>query len=436
MRFRRDRIPPGFVLLASGFGYDTGGGLFAVREDGVERLTGLARRDWRWRVGSSSGCFARPGAGLRERTARLRRARRRPTSGSRTSTTRTTSIGTAAASSSYRRRGTQSLGLPLRGNRPKLDGTGPRRCLAHQQPDNREGAPANRGVRRLHAPSQWVDQDPSRTRVRLRCRDGRTHRLRPHLPHHRACSTEGGWFATRATTSSSSRGSVKRRLELRGWTRGSPLPIATSSWAARPATGPQRRASGSLGNPRRRWRVADRIVCRARIYDLLLVPEALAGRSTSHLRQSAPASPSRHSGTSLPAGVQPQALGERRAATGRGHPGRDHRKLPEVLPRGTMQRAECTVTTGFDHSRLSAAGQVNLSYRWLEGPPGAPLTEGLRSPLPRPLPPEGAAECRLALEVPAVSGGYTIRVTLVQEQVRWFDEVDSRNGWTVRVRVG
>jgi hypothetical protein len=101
-----------------------------------------------------------------------------------------------------------------------------------------------------------------------------------------------------------------------------------------------------------------------------------------------------------------------------------------------MQRAECTVTTGFDHSRLSAAGQVNLSYRWLEGPPGAPLTEGLRSPLPRPLPPEGAAECRLALEVPAVSGGYTIRVTLVQEQVRWFDEVDSRNGWTVRVRVG
>jgi hypothetical protein len=102
-----------------------------------------------------------------------------------------------------------------------------------------------------------------------------------------------------------------------------------------------------------------------------------------------------------------------------------------------MQRAECTVTNKGSAILVSAPpNPVNLSYRWLERPPGAPLTEGLRSPLPRPLPPEGAAECRLALEVPAVSGGYTIRVTLVQEQVRWFDEVDSRNGWTVRVRVG
>jgi hypothetical protein len=42
VRFRRDRIPSGFVLLASGFGYDTGGGLFALGEDAVERLDGLS----------------------------------------------------------------------------------------------------------------------------------------------------------------------------------------------------------------------------------------------------------------------------------------------------------------------------------------------------------------------------------------------------------
>jgi hypothetical protein len=78
---------------------------------------------------------------------------------------------------------------------------------------------------------------------------------------------------------------------------------------------------------------------------------------------------------------------------------------------------------------------VNLSYRWLEGPPGAPLAEGLRSPLPRPLPPGDAVECRYALEVPAVPGNYTIRVTLVQEHVRWFDEVDTANGPTMRLRV-
>jgi len=37
--------------------------------------------------------------------------------------------------------------------------------------------------------------------------------------------------------------------------------------------------------------------------------------------------------------------------------------------------------------------------------------------------------------VPAVAGDYTIRLTLVQEEVRWFDEVDIGNGWTARVRV-
>lgn len=208
--------------------------------------------------------------------------------------------------------------------------------------------------------------------------------------------------------------------------------------AARDGTATGERAAVSV-IPRRRWRVADRndLPCRE-IYDLLLVPEALAGGvriafATNPLRLAEQAQ--RDLFTS--AGVQPTRLW----ATGEPLPVEACRvkitgKLPEVLPRGTMQRAECTVTNKGSAILVSAPpNPVNLSYRWLEGPPGAPLTKGLRSPLPRPLPPEGAAECRIALEVPAVSGCYTIRVTLVQEQVRWFDEVDSRNGWTVRVRV-
>jgi hypothetical protein len=101
-----------------------------------------------------------------------------------------------------------------------------------------------------------------------------------------------------------------------------------------------------------------------------------------------------------------------------------------------MQRAECTVTNKGSAILVSAPpNPVNLSYRWLEGPPGALLAEGLRSPLPRPLPPGGAAECRVALEVPAIPGDYTIRFTLVQEHVRWFDEVDSANGSTISLLV-
>jgi hypothetical protein len=112
-------------------------------------------------------------------------------------------------------------------------------------------------------------------------------------------------------------------------------------------------------------------------------------------------------------------------------------KLPEVLPRGTIQRAECVVTNKGSAILVSAPpNPVNVSYRWLEGPPRVPLAEGLRSPLPRRLPPGAAAECRVPLEVPAIPGNYKILVTLVQEHVRWFDEVDSANGWTMRLRVG
>ena len=191
--------------------------------------------------------------------------------------------------------------------------------------------------------------------------------------------------------------------------------------------------------PRRRWRVADRIdlPCRE-IYDLLLVPEALAngvrnGFATNPLRLAEQSQ--RDLFTS--AGVQPTRLW----ASAEPLPVEACRveitaKLPDALPRGTIQRAECRVTNKGSAILISAPpNPVNVSYRWLEGPQGAPLAEGLRSPLPRPLPPEGAAECRVALKVPAIPGDYTIRVTLVQEQVRWFDEVDSANGWTKRLRV-
>jgi len=43
--------------------------------------------------------------------------------------------------------------------------------------------------------------------------------------------------------------------------------------------------------------------------------------------------------------------------------------------------------------------------------------------------------CRLALEAPSAAGDYTLVITLVQEQVRWFDEADERNGVAYRIRV-
>ena len=47
--------------------------------------------------------------------------------------------------------------------------------------------------------------------------------------------------------------------------------------------------------------------------------------------------------------------------------------------------------------------------------------EGLRSPLVPPLPPRGQHRYAAAVLAPQSAGAYCLRVTLVQEQVAWFD---------------
>jgi Domain of unknown function (DUF4915) len=446
VRFKRDRIPPGFVLLASGFGYDTGGGLFAVREDGVERLDAL----------STTGLTL---AG--DRLVRLLRAPEEPGYGSEllvydergvvqyhrledvddphdvhwdgssfvVVSTALNAIAWVAPSGEIIRRWT----APGDGDAWHVNSltTADGRLLA-----------AAFGDFTRHR--EWVDEDPGGrgfvfdVETREQVVGGLT------CPHHPRL-LDGRWVVCNSRDHElvelESGGRVSRRLVLRGWTRG----IATTDRvlfvgesAARDGTATGERAAVSVV-PRRRWRVADRIdlPCRE-IYDLLLVPEALAngvrnGFATNPLRLAEQSQ--RDLFTS--AGVQPTRLW----ASAEPLPVEACRveitaKLPDALPRGTIQRAECRVTNKGSAILISAPpNPVNVSYRWLEGPQGAPLAEGLRSPLPRPLPPEGAAECRVALEVPAIPGDYTIRVTLVQEQVRWFDEVDSANGWTKRLRV-
>ena len=446
MRFRRDRIPPGFVLLASGFGYDTGGGLYAVREDGVEQLDGL----------STTGLTL---AG--ERLVRLLRAPEEPGYGSELLV--------------YDERGVvQYLRLEDLDDPHDVHWDGSsfvvvsttRNALAWV-------APSGEIVRRWTAPGEgdawhvnslttangrllaaafgeftrhreWVDEDPSGRGFVFDVESGEHVVGGLTCPHHPRL-LDGKWVICNSRDHElvelEPGGRVLRRLGLRGWTRGiaaTDRVLFVGESAARDGAATGERAAVSVV-PRRRWRVADRfdLPCRE-VYDLLLVPEALAagvrnGFATNPLRLAEQAQRDLFAS----AGVQPTRLW----ASGEPLPVEACRveiaaRLPEALPRGTIQQAECTVTNRGSAIFVSAPpNPVNLSYRWLEGPADAPLPEGLRSPLPRPLPPQESAACRFALEVPAVPGDYTIRITLVQEHVRWFDEVDSANGWTTRIRV-
>jgi len=65
---------------------------------------------------------------------------------------------------------------------------------------------------------------------------------------------------------------------------------------------------------------------------------------------------------------------------------------------------------------------VQLSYRWFrEGTDEAAVAEGARTPLQPSMPPGGTAAYWMTITAPADPGRYRLRVTLVQEYVRWLD---------------
>jgi hypothetical protein len=67
---------------------------------------------------------------------------------------------------------------------------------------------------------------------------------------------------------------------------------------------------------------------------------------------------------------------------------------------------------------------VQLSYRWLRDETGEIVgPEGLRTPLQPPLPPGKTATYSMNIAAPDEPGRYRLRVTLVQEFLRWLDSL-------------
>jgi hypothetical protein len=69
---------------------------------------------------------------------------------------------------------------------------------------------------------------------------------------------------------------------------------------------------------------------------------------------------------------------------------------------------------------------VRLSYRWLARDGAVVVEDGERTELPRDLPPGGRVELRAVVRAPDAPGRYTLRLSLVQEGVAWFDARGAR----------
>jgi len=233
-------------------------------------------------------------------------------------------------------------------------------------------------------------------------------------------------------------GAIRRRLELRSWTRGLAVTerhfFVGESALRRPDA---HEATASVAVIRRKdWRLRERIALPCEeIYDIVQAPPELveglrrgfrtnpvrtAERDQLALFDELGLRPARLWATGE--ALSPDACRVRFAARG-----------PAKLAANSWHELECRIENlGSTFLVPAPPHPVHISYHWSRD--GA-SEEGVRSPLPYAIPPGTGVTCRCGLVAPSAPGEYELRLTLVQEGIAWFDELDPRNAWSCCVEV-
>lgn len=76
----------------------------------------------------------------------------------------------------------------------------------------------------------------------------------------------------------------------------------------------------------------------------------------------------------------------------------------------------------------NSSSPVFLSYRWMDRNKNVVAWDGLRTPLPSVMMPNRETTINALVETPKLPGQYTLRLTMVQEGVAWFDEKGATPG--------
>jgi acetolactate synthase-1/2/3 large subunit len=111
--------------------------------------------------------------------------------------------------------------------------------------------------------------------------------------------------------------------------------------------------------------------------------------------------------------------------------------IPDQFVSGKTTLVECHVQNlgdGFLCSHLPHP--VNLSYRWrgVGDPATLDAGDGIRTHLPSMLPPGSAITCRVEVRAPDAEGDYELVLTMVQEGVTWFNDIDATNACCAKVK--
>jgi len=104
-------------------------------------------------------------------------------------------------------------------------------------------------------------------------------------------------------------------------------------------------------------------------------------------------------------------------------------ELPEVMAAESTSNVEVELENlGTGIFASAAPYPVLLSYRWFSTDDGdTECIVGQRTRLPRIVPPHYSLSCPMQIQTPTRPGAYRLQVTLVQEWVGWFDDVDASN---------
>jgi acetolactate synthase-1/2/3 large subunit len=266
----------------------------------------------------------------------------------------------------------------------------------------------------------------------------------PHSPKF----MDGAWIVCNSATQElvqieESTGAIRRRLQLGGWTRGVAVSddlLFVGESANRHVPKANDRASIAV-ICRKTWNLLDRIELPCReISDLLLAPSSfLEGVRIGFRTNPRRVVEQEQYALFRQVGVEPVRLW----ATGDPLP-REACKvkiegnIPSVLEADALAEFECRLENLGSAFLVSAPpNPVHISYKWLDERFKRPIegTEGLRTRLLEALAPHEARTCRIRVVGPPVEGHVILRLTLVQEHVAWFDDLDESNSWSQLVRI-
>jgi acetolactate synthase I/II/III large subunit len=266
----------------------------------------------------------------------------------------------------------------------------------------------------------------------------------PHNP----VFIDGNWIICNSATKEllqidASTGTVLARLQLNGWTRGIAIcnDLLFVGESANRITCVQGETASIVVVSRKDWILLDRfqLPCRE-VYDLVLTPAELVegvcrGFRTNPLRL---AEQNQYAMFDQ-VGITPARLW----AIGDPLQPEDCKiKIEAVLP--DQMEADSVVELEASIENLGTAFLVTappypvyISYKWMENGRGSQINiiEGIRSRLVQSLPPRNSMNYKFRLKTPPTPGEFILCLTLVQEQVAWFNDLDEKNSFIHPVHI-